>query len=154
MARAAGGAFDPWAPDPHDASGAARRPFRRGKTYRAPLAGGEEDGGFGDAVAAVDEEEGDDDEIDAAKELGGGGGLDAQGKAPQSVLRRAGLLGASGGAASPTSVMAVPLRAPLWPQFEELHAEASRKRQALRKARRQEASQRSHVADEAEADAR
>ena len=59
------------------------------------------------------------------------------------VLRRLGLLPSSAG--SPTSVV-VPLRAPLWFQFDALHDAASKGRLAARKIRRAEAAQRTHVA--------
>ena len=121
-------AFDPWkALDPHDPSGAARRPFRKGRTYHAPPAADAKGG------ANAEEEEEEDEEDDDFLEGAG-------------VLAELGLMPASA-CASPTSVL-VPLRAPLWEQFDSLHSAAAKKRQAARKAARAEAAQRIHVQEE------
>ena len=134
--------FDPWkALDPHDKSGAARRPFRKGRTYTAPPT----------AATSVAQPDADDDEEeeeagDKENALGSVGinGVD--------VLRRLGLLcpasasatATAGGAASATTVV-VPLRAPLWGQFGVLHEAVAKQRAVARKLRRQEAARRVHV---------
>ena len=149
--------FDPWAPlDAHDPCGAARRPFRRGKTYSVPPAhdegvNDEED----DVEAASPDKEGEEAGDKENSAIGGiVGGAD--------LLRSLGLLSTPrtviGGPGSPTSVV-VPLRAPLWEQFGSLHNVASRQRAQARKQRRLEAAKLKHLpsadvdAAEVEADA-
>ena len=136
-------AFDPWKPlDPHDPTGGVLRPFRRGKTWSVPRqeetrwAEGEE----AEVNCATADE--DDKENGSTKAGGATYGVGAD------VLRRLGLLSptsaATGTPATTTGSSA--LRAPLWPQFESLHAAAAKRRQEARKLQRQAAALRSHVA--------
>ena len=133
--------FDPWAPlDPHDPSGAARRPFCRGRTYSAPPEAAAE-AAEAEVAAAEEEEESAEKENASSIAVGGGGAAD--------ILRRLGLLSSTGGGgggapSSPTSVL-VPLHTPLWNQFGSLHSTAATQRAAARKQRRQEVSRRQHL---------
>lgn len=143
---AAAAAFDPWKPlDPHDPTGAARRPFRRGKTYSAPMVA--PGASLGESWVAMGE-----DSYEEAEEATGTGKENSSaqqgdmdgGVAPSDLLCRLGLLPAPSSCGSPTSVIAA-LRAPLWTQFEALHSAAAKRRQATRKMQRQQAALRSHV---------
>ena len=119
--------FDPWAPlDPHCPSGAARRPFRLGKTWSAPKPW----------EGADEDEEG---EGSSSKESVDDGGVGCKGD----VLMELGLTLPS----SPRDITTM-LRTPLWPQFEGLHAAASKRRAAARKKQRQDAAKHGHVVDE------
>lgn len=154
-AAANGASFDPWTPlDPHDPSGAAKRPFRRGKTYRVPSAWATADVEADVSDAAAQEEGVATDKENASAHNAAG-----------SLLLRLGLLSQSSrpvqgaaGAASPTSVL-VPLRTPLWEQFGELHTAAARRRATARRLRQKAAATRQHLpsadvdAAEVEADA-
>ena len=122
-------AFDPWAPlDPHDASGAALRPFRRGRTYSAV-----------EQVTAAEEEPAEN-EVDAEKE-------NAAGSNPpdRAFLQRLGLAGMSHTAGH------VPLKQPLWGQFEAMHTAEMKRRAQCRRLQRLKAAEKNHVDLEAQA---
>ena len=120
-AAAAAAAWDPWAPlDPHDPSGATARPFRRKKTYatgsemdskEAAMADAEEGGGCDEDATLLTLD--DDKENEAAAQAAGG--VPAAAWAGGDVLAQLGLLRAG------VVPSAVPLRAPLFPQFDSLH---------------------------------
>ena len=134
--------WDPWAPlDPHDSSGAARRPFRKGATYSAPPPLD----GPGAAAGAAPPEKESACAAGVAEGPWGGGVLAKVGLAPSPTAT------AVPAAASPTSIMSA-MRAPLWEQFEEMHAAEAQRRAAARKKHRLVAAQRAHVPS-ADADA-
>ena len=144
-AAAAAAAWDPWAPlDPHDPSGATARPFRRKKTYatgkemdskEAAMADAEEGGGCDEDATLLTLD--DDKENEAAAQAAGG--VPAASWAGGDVLAQLGLLRAG------VVPSAVPLRAPLFPQFDSLHTAEGRRRAAVRRELRKATAQRHHV---------
>ena len=143
-AAAAAAAWDPWAPlDPHDPSGATARPFRRKKTYatgkemdskEAAMADAEEGGGCDEDATLLTLD--DDKENEAAAQAAG---QPAASWAGGDVLAQLGLLRAG------VVPSAVPLRAPLFPQFDSLHTAEGRRRAAVRRELRKATAQRHHV---------
>lgn len=137
--------FDPWAPlDPHDPSGALRRPFRKGKTYRAPdpsvlaLVAIPGELGLGESRQAVEDADGCVDKENAGAD--GGERAEALRKSELHPLQQLHLL-----PVSQADGIVVPLKQPLWAQFETLHAAEARRRAGERKQQRLHAAKREHV---------
>ena len=131
--RPAASPFDPWKPlDPHDNSGISRRPWRHGKTYKPPPPLGATVGAE-ESTAAADEAERDEAEREEGADTPkGGAGVEKENcgaSGASTVLRRLGLLPAALADSSPLGS----LRAPLWPQFEAIHAAATKQRAAVRR---------------------
>ncbi len=145
---------DPWAPlDPHDAGGASlSRPFRKGRTYsaanasaaaaRAEAAFASET--FGNLAEACAPPRSADDEKENAASAGGTQAASASSGSDVFKWLRLRPLSATD---------AVPLRAPLFAQFDGLYDAEAKRRGAERKAARALAAQREHVSEQPEADA-
>ena len=150
--RPAASPFDPWKPlDPHDNSGISRRPWRRGKTYKPPPPLGATVGAE-ESTAAADEAERDEAEREEGADTPkGGAGVDKENggaSGASTVLRRLGLLPAALADSSPLGS----LRAPLWPQFEAIHAAATKQRAAVRRDLLRELRLKGHVPELEEAE--
>lgn len=133
--------WDPWAPlDPHEAPPkGSLRPFRKGRTHSASdaaTAAAEAEASWlaaADEAAASPEDEKENEGASATSE-------------PSDLLSWLRLLprGAQAGV--------VPLKRPLWEQFDALHALEAKRRAAARRQRRQLVAERGHLSSHAEAD--
>ncbi|KAL1524614.1 hypothetical protein AB1Y20_019503 [Prymnesium parvum] len=115
--------WDPWAPlDPHDAGAASLRPFRRGRTYNANLSMPTHMDKGSEAAAEADKENGVTLCTNALK---------------ADVLSQLGL--------EPDTPGVVPLKQPLWAQFEVLYNIEAKRRANQRRMQRVKVAQRQHV---------
>ena len=150
--RPAASPFDPWKPlDPHDNSGISRRPWRRGKTYKPPPPLGATVGAEESTEAADEAERDEAEREEGADTPKGGAGVDKENggaSGASTVLRRLGLLPAALADSSPLGS----LRAPLWPQFEAIHAAATKQRAAVRRDLLRELRLKGHVPELEEAE--
>jgi condensin-2 complex subunit H2 len=142
--------WDPWAPlDPHQPAAVALKPFRKGRTHSAAES----------AAAAA--------EVEAswmAEASKGARPSDAEKE--NNAVPRAGARPPNGGKAAPPSDLlawlgllppgaapgVVPLKQPLWEQFDTLHAAEAKRRAAARRRRRVELAQHTHLSTHTEAE--